>query len=178
VSEISLDLLARTVLELMRLPKFADSDFRSLTVRAHELLTECVRTIEHFERDNYTYKQAIREITGWKRISKRQFKLFEEFYKDYYLAWLPSNPQKRPLLELYEPNLVKLQQLQKWRDTDSIPIKECVEMKQDFMEWHRKRHSKIQSAKGIRGAELKKRKKSLASRKIKPRTAKNKKRGP
>jgi hypothetical protein len=91
---------------------------------------------------------------------------------------LPSNPQKRPLLELYEPNLVKLQQLQKWRDTDSIPIKECVEMKQDFMEWHRKRHSKIQSAKGIRGAELKKRKKSLASRKIKPRTAKNKKRGP
>jgi hypothetical protein len=147
VSEISLDLLARTVLELMRLPKFDGYEFRELSFRAHELLTECARTIEHFERDNYTYKKAIREVTGRKRISEKDSKLFEEFYKDTYL--MPS------LTNLYGPNQERLERLQWWKDTDSVPIKDCLQMNPDFIKWHRKRRSEIESAKGVKGAKAK-----------------------
>jgi hypothetical protein len=114
VSEITLDLLARTVLELMRLPKFEACDVRDLTVRAHEILVEWVRTIEQFEQGNYTYGQAIRKITGWQRISARESKLFEEFYKDTYLTF-PPRPAKGSRLDLHNAILTRQRQLQEWR---------------------------------------------------------------
>jgi hypothetical protein len=162
VSAIPLELLASTVLELMRLPKFANSGFRDLTFPAHELLIECLRTIEHFERGTYTYGQAIREITGWKRISARNLELFEEFYKDTYLTFpLKSNRESR--LDLRNAIGTRARQLQEWKERNSVPSKVCLEINRDFITWHRKRRSEIESAKGVKGVEAKKIKKSLAS---------------
>jgi hypothetical protein len=146
----------------MRLPEFANSDFRDLTFRAHELLIECVRTIDHFEQGNCTYAQAIREITGWKRISVKEVKLFEKFYKDTYLT-SPSRVPRGSRLDLWVTIRTRQKQFQEWKEDNSVPIKVCLEINRDFIKWNRKRQSEIHSAKGLKGVEAKKIKKSLAS---------------
>jgi hypothetical protein len=170
VSAIPLELLARTVFELMRLPEFANSDFRDLTFRAHELLIECVRTIDHFEQGNCTYVQAIREITGWKRISAKELKLFEKFYKDTYLSF-PSRVPRGSSLDLPIAMLTRQRQLREWKEDNSVPIKVCLEINRDFIKWNRKRQSEIHSAKGLKGVEAKKLKNHLRPRKTKPGTS-------
>jgi len=52
-------------------------DFTDLAFRVRELLTEGIRTIKHFEQGNHTYKHAIREITGRKRISEKESELLK-----------------------------------------------------------------------------------------------------
>jgi hypothetical protein len=135
VSAISIELLARTVLELMRLPEFANSDFRDVTLRAHELLIECVRTIEHFEQGNCTYMQAIREITGWKRISAKELNLFEKFYKDTYLTF-PLNVPRSSRFDLRITIRTRERQLQEWKEGNSVPIRVCLEIKRDYNPVH------------------------------------------
>jgi hypothetical protein len=162
VSEITLDLLARTVLELMRLPKFEDCDVKDLTVPAHELLIECARTIEHFEQGDCTYREAIRKITGWRRISAREIRLFEEFYKDTYLS-LRRKSWKAGRIDLNDSPGMRMKQLREWKERNSVPIKACLESNPDFKRWYDKRQSEIDSKKGVKGAEAKKFKKALAS---------------
>jgi hypothetical protein len=177
VSEISLELLAHTVLELMRLPKFENCDVSDLIDRAHGLLVECVRTIGQFEQGEYTYPQAIRAITGWQRISAERFKLFEEFYKETYLTF-PSRPTKGSLFELHSALRTRQRQLQVWKERNSVPIKVCLEINRDFIKWDRKRRSEIDFAKGVKGMEAKKFKKSLASRKTDSRTSQRQEKRP
>jgi hypothetical protein len=117
-------------------------------MQAYGFLNECVKTIEYFDRESCTFKQAMVTITGLKRISEKDINLFKRFYEETYtLSFLA--PQ-------HERNQQVHDDLERWERTDSMPLKTSLDLVRPFRKWRRKLRSEIESIKGAAGAKAKK----------------------
>lgn len=136
----AIELIARTALEMKRLPENEHVSLESLAEPAYRFLVKCRKTIKKFQFENVTYCEGIRQITGYRRIREEQKVIFARFYVE-----SQSNPKysnrwtSDEIQEISEAE----QELLNWQNSDSMPVKVCLEQAPKFKQWQRERLAKL-----------------------------------